>query len=116
MKSVSEMMRFLNRCFSTDMRSRRYGGRSRDRVAGPELMEPRLLLAADLSDVLYDPLVLSQLGEFISERVFLFSSFIPYFCLLVFRYFGYFSCVIFFLVFFRLANCKQILHSIFTFS
>ncbi len=63
MKSVSEMMRFLNRCFSTDMRSRRYGGRSRDRVAGPELMEPRLLLAADLSDVLYDPLVLSQLGE-----------------------------------------------------
>ncbi|MCP4172988.1 MAG: S8 family serine peptidase [Fuerstiella sp.] len=63
MKSVSEMMRFLNRCFSTETRNRRYGVRSRDCVAGPELMEARLLLAADLSQVLYDPMVLPLLGE-----------------------------------------------------
>ena len=63
MKSVSEMIRFLNRCFSDDTRSRRYGVRSRDRVASPETMEARLLLAADLGEVLFDPLLLAELGE-----------------------------------------------------
>ncbi|MEO2030030.1 MAG: hypothetical protein ABGZ23_29550, partial [Fuerstiella sp.] len=63
MKSVSEMIRFLNRCFSTDKRSRRSGVRAASRVAGPEVMEARLLLAADLGEVLFDPLVLSHIGE-----------------------------------------------------
>ena len=44
MKSVSEMIRFLNRCFSTDKRNRRSGVRSASRVAGPEVMEARLLI------------------------------------------------------------------------
>ncbi|MDG1894399.1 MAG: S8 family serine peptidase [Fuerstiella sp.] len=63
MKSVSEMIRFLNRCFSSDVRSRRSAARSAERMAGPETMEARLLLAADLGDVLFDPLVLDQIED-----------------------------------------------------
>ena len=63
MKSVSEMMRFLHRCVSTDKRNRRFGVRSASRVAGPEVMEAKLLLAADLGDVLFNPVVLNEIDE-----------------------------------------------------
>lgn len=62
MKSVSEIIELIQRSLSGPTNNRRFRRKSQAQ-SRPEALEPRLLLAADLSEALYSPLSVDAIGE-----------------------------------------------------
>lgn len=63
MKSARNMMKFIQNCLTGNNQNRRGGGLRRNRITGAEAMEQRLLLTADLDNVLFTPIVLENLQQ-----------------------------------------------------
>ncbi len=63
MKSVTEMLRFLHQCLSSRRDERRLGPQKMKGLGYAEAVEARLLLTADLQDVLFDATVINEIPE-----------------------------------------------------
>lgn len=63
MKSAKNMMKFIQNCLSGNPGARRPGSQRRNNFSGGEAMEQRLLLTADLNNVLFTPIVLENLQQ-----------------------------------------------------